>query len=406
MEDRVCLICGKTFTPKSSRRKMCYDIHYHKCPVCGKQVVTSDLQHLNSCCSKECSRNLAMKTMHEKYAEWPCNSEEAKAKRTKTNIERYGENCVFKSEEIKSKIRNTNLERYGVENPSQSKDILKKTTDTCLKKYGGKRPVASPKIQSKIRHTIKERYGVERKCTLQVPEVEEKCLRSLQAHYGVDNPMKSEACKDNFEKTCQEVYGASSYIGSKKGAEARETKLLSDYGVKFALQNNELLHKQHDTMLSKYGVANSFQLESTREKLRDYQANPKRVREAAIKRAEHRAKITADDGTHFDSSYELIVYNFCKKYNLDVKCQIPIKYEYEGKSHTTLIDFMIDGQLVECKGYHLLQGIFDYAPGMVPIDVKLKAYKDNNVVIVSSNEAKELLAEKQIPFVDVSLLTL
>lgn len=406
MEDRVCPICGKTFTPKSSRRKMCYDVHYHNCPVCGKQVVTTDFQHLYSCCSKKCSRKLAMKSMHEKYEEWPCNSKEAKAKRAKTNIERYGEGCVFKSEKIKSKIRETNLEKYGVENPSQSREILQKTTDTCLKRYGGKRPVASSKIQAKIRQTIKDRYGVDEKCTLQVPEVEEKCLQSLQARYGVNNPMKSEACKRNFEKTCQEVYGATSYIGSKAGAEARESKLLDDYRVKYALQNDELLNKQHNTMIARYGVVNSFQLESTREKLRDYQANPKRVRESAIKRAEHRSRIVADDGTHFDSSYELIVYNFCKKYGFDVKCQIPIKYEYKGKSHTTLIDFMIDGQLVECKGYHLLQGIYDYAPGMVPIDVKLNVYKENNVVVVSSNEAKNLLNEKQIPFVDVSLLTL
>lgn len=404
MKDRICPICGKTFTPRSSRRKMCYDIHYHKCPVCGKKVVTTDFQHLNSCCSLKCSRVLAMKTMHERYEEWPCDTENANKKRKETNLKKFGTDCVFKSEEIKSKIKKTNLEKYGVENPSQSKEILEKTTKTCLERYGGRRPVASSEIQAKIRKTIKDRYGVDEKCTLQVPEVEAKCLASLEQHYGVSNPMKSDTCKHAFEHTCESKYGSKSYIGSDAGEEQRRAKLLQRYGVEHALQSNELLDKQKNTMLSRYGVENSFNLESTREKLRDYQSNPKRVREAAIKRAEHRAAIVASDGMSFDSSYEVIVYEFCKTYGFDVKRQIPIKYEYMGKRHTTLIDFSIDGQLVECKGYHLLQGIFDYAPGMVPIGRKLKVYRDNNVVVVSSHEAKDLLISRKVPFVDISCL--
>lgn len=55
---KICKICGKEFDTKSSRRLICYDNHYHKCPVCGKDVLTSDLQHLNSCCSSECTKKI------------------------------------------------------------------------------------------------------------------------------------------------------------------------------------------------------------------------------------------------------------------------------------------------------------------------------------------------------------
>lgn len=49
---RICVLCRKEFDTISSRRKICYREHYHQCPVCGKDVLTTDLQHTGSCCCK------------------------------------------------------------------------------------------------------------------------------------------------------------------------------------------------------------------------------------------------------------------------------------------------------------------------------------------------------------------
>lgn len=39
MSTKICKICGKSFESKSSRRSVCYEDHYHPCPVCGKLTI-------------------------------------------------------------------------------------------------------------------------------------------------------------------------------------------------------------------------------------------------------------------------------------------------------------------------------------------------------------------------------
>lgn len=344
---RVCKICGESFETKSSKRSICYKDHYHPCPVCGKQVLSKDTEHLNNCCSPECTK--IAKHKYRKHVCKICGKEFT----PHTPNQQYCDNefirkCIicgrsFKIKDVRSTRmccsyecseimrKKSNLEKFGKENPAQSEIVKKKQAETNLKLY------------------------------------------------GATTPFKSKAC-----------------------LEKRRQTMIGKYGTEFAMQNDDLKKKQQKSCKERLGVKTPLLLDKSKQELKAVQSNPKRVREAAIKRAEHRAAIVASDGTSFDSSYEVIVYEFCKKYGLDVKRQIPIKYECMGKSHTTLIDFMIDGQLVECKGYHLLQGIYDYSPGMVPIERKLKVYRDNNVVVVSSHEAKDLLTCSKVPFVDIS----
>lgn len=52
---KKCMLCGKEFDAKPANRKLCYDDHYHPCPVCGKPVLSNNLQTQDSCCSKECA---------------------------------------------------------------------------------------------------------------------------------------------------------------------------------------------------------------------------------------------------------------------------------------------------------------------------------------------------------------
>lgn len=102
----------------------------------------------------------------------------------------------------------------------------------------------------------------------------------------------------------------------------------------------------------------------------------------------------AVDGTKFDSKYEVEVYEFCKRNNIPIECQIPLEYEYQGSQHITFIDFRIDGILFECKGGHLLHGIYDYAMP-VPIERKLQLYKEHNIVLITDTYGSELIPKKE-----------
>lgn len=53
----------------------------------------------------------------------------------KTNLEKYGETCYFKTDEFKEKLKGHNIEKYGVENYFNSEDYKIKSKEVSLKKY-------------------------------------------------------------------------------------------------------------------------------------------------------------------------------------------------------------------------------------------------------------------------------
>lgn len=56
MEERICKICGDTFTPKSSRQTTCYHRKVKKCPVCGKEInYTCNSSNVPVTCSRSCA---------------------------------------------------------------------------------------------------------------------------------------------------------------------------------------------------------------------------------------------------------------------------------------------------------------------------------------------------------------
>ena len=60
------------------------------------------------------------------------------------------------------------------------------------------------------------------------------------------------------------------------------------------------------------------------------------------------------DGMHFDSTYELAYYIYCKLHNLDIK-RCTDRYGYintKGESRTYYPDFRVNGEIVEVKGYY------------------------------------------------------
>lgn len=100
------------------------------------------------------------------------------------------------------------------------------------------------------------------------------------------------------------------------------------------------------------------------------------------------------DGRKFDSRYEVLVYEFCKRNNIPIECQIPVEYEYNNETHITFIDFRIDGILFEVKGGHLLHGIYDYAMP-VPIEEKLQVYKEHNIILITDISGSDVIPPKE-----------
>ena len=199
----------------------------------------------------------------------------------------------------------------------------------------------------------------------------EKAKQTCIEKYGVDNPFKSEQIKQKInESNIRSTGYAYSFLNEDIRQRANKnstTKEAIDKRLATISKRGgyiKISEKIKATWREKYGVENISQAPHIAQK--------------------KSKKYKSEDGLTFDSSWELLVYNYCKRNNLAVERNIPIEYNYNNKKHTTFIDFKIDGYLFEVKGEHLLKGCFDYADNMVPISEKLKVYKENKVIIITN----------------------
>lgn len=283
MTTLICKICGKTFESKSSRRKICYEDHYHPCPVCGKLTIGNDLQHLNSCCSTECSRKKATSTIHEKYNEWPSNSAEAKKKRCETNISRYGVDNPSKLDNTKSKIKES-LRKTWIE---RGEEIIESAKATSREKYGHDYYMQSDEGKQKVEKIFYSKYGV--KTSLLDPEVQDKISASNVERYGFENPFCSDEIRERIKITNLERYG-SEYSASNKYVRAKmQATIESRYRVEYPLQSkdisnrakntyskhmedesfrNSIQAKRKQTNLERYGTENAMESEAVQKRIR------------------------------------------------------------------------------------------------------------------------------------------
>lgn len=202
----------------------------------------------------------------------------------------------------------------------------------------------------------------------------------MEDRYGDVVPMRVKELKRKIEETNKARYGATSPLKNLSVREKIKRTNLKKYGSKVSASSKQVREKIKQTNIKKYGVENS--------------GNLKKFRIKAIKSAKsNRSKI---DGTRFDSSYERDFYDYCLRNKIKIEDkQVPIEYEYKKKKHTTFIDFKVNDKLIECKGGHLLQGIFDYALG-VPIEEKLKIYEKYNVILITDKKGIRILEEYPI----------
>ncbi|MDR0675787.1 MAG: DNA adenine methylase [Elusimicrobiota bacterium] len=306
----------------------------YNCKLCNKHVIKRKkaFKYYPEFLCRTCLREKL--GVHEKISKTQkisANKESTKQKRKQTCLKKYGVEYAHQSQKVKEKIKNNMIQNYGsVKN--YYKKIREKTKKTCLEKYGVESAGQVEAFKEKRINTMVNKYGY--RAPVQNKEILKQIIATKKEKYG-----------EHLEKIVEKT---------------KQTKL-----QKYNDQNYNNLEKSIKTKIQKWGS------------LKEYH------RHCASQCSKTKNKYTALDGTKLDSSYEIIVWNFCIRNNIQIEKGPTIEYEYNNKKHFTYIDFKIDGLLFECKGKHLLKGCYDYEG--VPIKIKLEVYKKNNINIITDN---------------------
>ena len=268
---------------------------FPKCKTCDniigiKKNIGVDIKHYTQYCSKKCANS----------------NTESLEKRRINNIKKFGGPSPSSDVQIRRKQEETCLIRYGVKNPSQSQEIKDKKVRTCKYHYGVDNPNQSKDIIAKRIKTNIYKYGCEH--GFQNEDIKNKIKQTNIEKYGVENYTQTKECQEKIKYTCLQKYG--------------ETSPMKSLSVQ---------QKMRITCMKKYGVEWPTLLPQNRQNRR--------------KRIEY-------DNHFFDSSWEVIVYKYCKSKQIDFEYQTSLtyKYEYNGITHTYFPDFLINGKVYEIKG--------------------------------------------------------
>lgn len=272
-----------------------------------------------------------------------------------------------------------------------AKASAKKASETVMMRYGVKNSASVPMkprkceycgeefipSSSRQKYCKRDHYGPCPVCG--------KPTKILEMYIG-PTACSKECRQKEIEYTNLKRYGVSCVFQSESIKDKIKLSMESKYGVSHYTHTIEYRQKYNSTMLERYGVT-----------------SPMQTRDVHMKAAATRKSITASDGAHLDSSYEVLVYDWLLNQNIVFDRQIPISYHYNGKTHVTLIDFKIEDVLLEVKGFHLLQGCFDYMSNMVPIGQKLKIYNVHNVVVATDSKGEAILKEYHVKGINIDI---
>lgn len=326
-------------------------------------------------CGEKYSRFENFKVGYHKYCSIKCTGKSAERMEhiKKTNLERYGYENVGKSCEIRRRAKNTNLERYGVEYPLQSQAIKSKWVKTNLEKYGCEYGISSDSVRKKTKETNLEKYGCEN--VFQSEDVKDKIKESNIERYGVESPLKSPEIKEKWKRTNLEKYDCEYSINSQYCREKVKHTNLERYGCENVFQSEEVKDRIRKSNMERYGVENFSQSNEF---------------------AKYHRKPVEYDGMTFDSSWEVVVYQYCKENGISCEYQpdIVFEYEYDGKKHFYHPDFLIDGKLYEVKGEQFFDGDkmvcpFDRSKDGL-FDSKYKCMVENGVKLLRNCEINKL----------------
>lgn len=234
-----------------------------------------------------------------------------------------------------------------------------------------------------IKYPSKKPTGCSQSCILEIRK------QTNLKIFGVENPAKLDSIKQKQAQTCVQRYGVSTPFRMSDFWEKVKQTSIVKYGTDRPVKSKIVQDKLKQVYEHKYHVTTPLNIPHVRAAIKQVYSDPNRVRQIFSKRVKSAKRYIVDDIT-FDSRYEYDFYRFCKRNDLSVERNIPIQFEYNGSTHTTFVDFRVDGQLFECKGGHLLSGCFDYFKHMIPIEVKLDVYAKNHVILITDYYGESL----------------
>ena len=209
-------------------------------------------------------------------------------------------------------------------------------------------------------------------------------------------------CKQqNYENVCLEKYGVKNVSSNKDIQNKKEQTKLEHYGDK----NYNNREKCKQTSLKHFGTEHPLQSDEIKQKIRE--TNLEKYGETSYAKTymfaqQKRYKIYVDE-IGFDSQLEVDLYNWCNQNNISIKVhpESIIYIDSNDIKHSYHPDFIINNNLVECKGKHFL--IYDSDNKIIGLknpftskltndelykdkckqEAKFKCMLDNNVIIIT-----------------------
>jgi hypothetical protein len=173
------------------------------------------------------------------------------AQTIKTNISRYGVDCVFKLPEIREKIKETSMNRWGVEHAPASKEVQTKIKQTTFARYGVECALSNKVVRKKAMETIKEKYGVEN--VFANSDVKQKIKRYWQTTFGVSHPGQLQSVRAKTAKTLMARYGVNHPAKIDGHKEKTAATWLKNLGVDNPQKSAVVQAKTKQTNMQRYG---------------------------------------------------------------------------------------------------------------------------------------------------------
>lgn len=181
--------------------------------------------------------------------------------------------------------------------------------------------------------------------------------------------------QNKTKRTCLKLYGKESYSQTEESKERIKKTTFQRYGVDCYAKTEESKEKAKKTCLERYG-------EICFSKTNEWSSK--------------RRKKIKYDNLSFDSSWEVIIYQYCKENNILCEYQpnILFNYEYNGKKHKYQPDFLINDKIYEVKGNHFFEGDkmicpFDRNKDDL-FEAKHQCMLSNNVIILTEYEINHI----------------
>lgn len=410
-----CPTCGKELDPSNWRRNAnCLHYCSRKCNSGSlERKVANKLRRENMTQEEKDARFRKQSEIQKKFFSIPGNKEKRLAKIRATKLLKHGNekyvNVVKMKQTFKDRYgdeKYRNIEKQKITNSqksSEQKQIeINKRLET-LNKHKAEDLDFVSKIVAKSIETRKKNNGEDY-------TGRNKCKKTFQVRYGVDNPMQLDNVKKKIEETDFIKYGVKHHIAAAEIRNKAKIAYQEKYGVDNPFAAKEVINAIHKDNIEKYGVAHNWQREDIKEKIK--QTNLERYGvEHVAQNSEIRAKSQMNinyDNISFDSYPELCLYIWVKDNKIEFEYQpnISFEYTYAGVKHYYCPDFKIAGKLYEIKGDHFFKSKNPANEMVCPWDhsknglyeAKHQCMIENNIQILTSVDYNKYISYVESKF--------